>query len=83
MCQNFVAENEESLTNLANQLAIGNNPNREILRVLIISSRQGVTNAIHNFYRLGFAEVHEWSPLLPTANAGQFMSILTRQIAVS
>jgi hypothetical protein len=34
-------------------------PNRHPLKVLIVSSPQGVTNTIHTFYRLGYAEVSE------------------------
>lgn len=53
---------------------------RESLRVLIIGSRKGVTSTIQTLYRLGFAEVAEWSPLLPAPNPGEVMSILTRYI---
>ncbi|NJL36526.1 MAG: hypothetical protein HC840_23330 [Leptolyngbyaceae cyanobacterium RM2_2_4] len=53
---------------------------REPLRVLVIGSRSGVTNTIQTLYRLGFAEVGEWSPLLPAPNPGEVMSILTRYI---
>jgi hypothetical protein len=55
-------------------------PNREPLRVLVIGSRRGVTSTIQTLYRLGFAEVGEWSPLLPAPNSGEVMSILTRYI---
>lgn len=55
-------------------------PNREPLRVLIIGSRRGVTSTIQTLYRLGFAEVSEWSPLLPAPTSGEVMSILTRYI---
>jgi hypothetical protein len=53
-------------------------PDRESLRILVIGSRQGVTGTIQTLHRLRFAEVHEWSPLLPAANPGEVMSILTR-----
>lgn len=58
-------------------------PQRESLRVLVIGSRQGVTSTIHNLHRLGFAEVREWSPLLPAPTPGEVMSILTRYILAS
>ncbi|MBD2037297.1 hypothetical protein H6F86_08170 [Phormidium sp. FACHB-592] len=51
---------------------------RESLRILVIGSRQGVLGTIQTLHRLRFAEVHEWSPLLPSANPGEVMSILTR-----
>jgi hypothetical protein len=56
------------------------NPSREPLKHLLIGSPQVVTNAIHGFYALGYAEVSAWSPLLPTANAGEVMSILIKYV---
>ena len=53
---------------------------RESLKILVIGSRRGVTDTIHILHRLRFAEVREWSPLLPTANPGEVMSILSRYI---
>lgn len=55
-------------------------PDRESLRVLLIGSRQGVLGTIQTLYRLGFADVAEWSPLLPAPTPGEVMSILTRYI---
>ncbi|MBD2055945.1 hypothetical protein H6F88_07920 [Oculatella sp. FACHB-28] len=48
------------------------------LRVLIIGSRDGVIETIHDLYHRGFAEVSAWSPLLPAPSSGEVMSILTR-----
>ena len=55
-------------------------PDRESLRILVIGSRRGVTNTIQTLHRLRFAEVREWSPLLPGPNSGEVMSILARYI---
>jgi hypothetical protein len=54
------------------------NPKRERLRVLIISSRNGVIETIHDLHRRNFAEVSLWSPLLPSPSLNEVMSILTR-----
>jgi hypothetical protein len=54
------------------------NPDRERLRVLIIGSRDGVTETIYDLHHRGFAEVGLWSPLLPAPSSGEVMSILTR-----
>jgi alkanesulfonate monooxygenase SsuD/methylene tetrahydromethanopterin reductase-like flavin-dependent oxidoreductase (luciferase family) len=54
------------------------NPERSRLRILIIGSRDGVIETIHDLYRRGFAEVNAWSPLLPAPSSGEVMSILTR-----
>ena len=48
------------------------------LRILIIGSAEWTTETIHTLHALGFAEVGEWSPLLPTQTSGEVMSILTR-----
>ena len=55
-------------------------PHREALRVLLIGTRSGVTGTIQTLYRLGFAQVSDWSPLLPAPTPGEVMSILTRYI---
>jgi hypothetical protein len=52
----------------------------EIVKVLVISSHKGVTFTIHTLYALRFAQISEWSPLLPAPNSGEVMSILTRRI---
>jgi hypothetical protein len=46
-----------------------------------LSPRQ-VNNTIHTFYRLGYAEVSEWSKPQPTQNPGEVMSILSRRICI-
>ncbi|MEQ8961625.1 MAG: hypothetical protein RLP02_27480 [Coleofasciculus sp. C2-GNP5-27] len=38
--------------------------NRHPLKVIVISSPQGVTRTIQTFYRLGYAHVSEWSNVL-------------------
>lgn len=53
---------------------------REPLRMLVIGSRPGVTGAIHTLHRLGYAQIGEWSPLLPGPNPGEVMAILTRYL---
>jgi hypothetical protein len=55
---------------------------REPVKILLIGSPKAVNNTIQTFYRLRFAEVREWSPLQPTANPGEVVSILKRQLSV-
>ena len=57
-------------------------PKRDPLKVLIISSPKGVNSTIHTFYRLGYAEVSEWSKPQPTQNPGEVMSVLSRRIRI-
>lgn len=55
-------------------------PNRVPLKILVISSPKVVNSTIHNFYRLGYAQVSEWSKPQPTQNPGEVMSILSRRV---
>lgn len=55
-------------------------PHRESVKVVIFGSKAGVNNTILTLYKLGFAQVNEWSPLLPSSNPGEVMSILTRHL---
>lgn len=52
----------------------------ELLRHLLIGSAKGVNSTIRALYSLGYAEVGDWSPLLPAPNSGDVMSILTKTI---
>jgi len=82
MPENFLLSASE-----ASDLALGSaskerTPDRESLRLLVIGSRQGVIGTIQTLHRLRFAEVREWSPLLPGPNPGKVMSILTRYLMI-
>ena len=57
-------------------------PNRVPLKILVISSPKGVTSTIHNFYRLGYAQISEWSKPQPTQTPGEVMSVLSRRIPI-
>lgn len=54
------------------------NPERESVKVVIFGTKTGVNNTILTLYKLGFAQVNEWSPLLPSSNPGEVMSILNK-----
>jgi hypothetical protein len=51
----------------------------EFLRVMLIGSASGITATIHNLHRRGFAEVGDWSPLIPWSE-GEMMSVLTKRL---
>ncbi|OYD96728.1 hypothetical protein CDG76_08135 [Nostoc sp. 'Peltigera membranacea cyanobiont' 210A] len=55
-------------------------PNREPIKHLLIGSPKAVRSTIHYLQVIGYAGVGDWSPLLSTANPGEVMSILSRQI---
>ncbi|WP_414526609.1 hypothetical protein [Nodularia chucula] len=74
--QQLVANQESNLTASVEKAS----PVREPIKHLLIGSPKAVTSTIHLLQVIGYANVKDWSPLLPTANAGEVMSILSRQI---
>lgn len=54
-------------------------PGQEQLQVLLISSPGWVRETIYDLHARGFANVKDWSTLLPGANPGEVVSILTRR----
>ncbi|MCG8362107.1 MAG: hypothetical protein MJA27_02095 [Pseudanabaenales cyanobacterium] len=54
----------------------------EILRVIAVGSLKAVENFVLTQYRLGYAEIREWSKPLPSPNSGEVMRILTKRIAL-
>lgn len=57
-------------------------PQRETVKHLVIGSPKAVKSTIYSLQVLGYAQVGDWSQLIPTANPGEVMSILTRNITV-
>jgi hypothetical protein len=82
MAQNFLADSDRPNASFLRQTVENIPPGREALKHLLIGSPKGVTNAIHSLQVRGYAEVGAWSPLLPTANPGEVMSILLKYIQV-
>ncbi|MBW4580897.1 MAG: hypothetical protein KME42_15125 [Tildeniella nuda ZEHNDER 1965/U140] len=81
MPENFLLSASNASDFTASKKSRDQTSDRESLRILVIGSRQGVTGTIQTLHRLRFAEVREWSPLLPGPNPGEVMSILARSIA--
>ena len=54
-------------------------PGQEQMRVLLISSPSWVRETIHDLHARRFANVKDWSSLLPGANPDEVVSILTRR----
>lgn len=79
-----IAETEQVIAQLESQQDVTQqtSPNREFIKHLLIGSPKAVKSTIHYLQVLGYADVGAWSPLLPTANPGEFMSILSRSILV-
>jgi len=52
---------------------------QEVVLLTVVGSPKGVRETILTLYRLGFAEVGDWSPLQRAANPKQVMSVLIRR----
>lgn len=83
MPKNFLIYATETPASTSTQAPVEQPSERESLRVLVIGSRRGVISTIQTLHRLRFAEVREWSPLMPGPNPGEVMSILTRYILMN
>jgi hypothetical protein len=55
-------------------------PKREPIKHTLTGSSKAVTSTIHYLQVIGYASVGNWSPLVPTDNPDEVMSILIRQI---
>ncbi|MFB2983539.1 hypothetical protein [Microseira sp. BLCC-F43] len=54
----------------------------ELVRVMVFGSHYGVNYTIRWLYKLNFAQISEWSFLMPAPN-GEVMSILTKRIPLN
>jgi len=52
---------------------------QDVVLLTVVGSPSGVRETILTLYRLGFAEVGDWSPLQRAANPKQVMSVLIRR----
>jgi hypothetical protein len=53
---------------------------REKVRILVIGSGYAVERVVFELYRVGFAEVGEWSKPQPTGKINEVMRVLTRYV---
>lgn len=54
-------------------------PEQEQQQIIIVSTPTWVRETIHDLHARRFANVKDWSSLLPGANPGEMVSILTRR----
>jgi hypothetical protein len=75
----------ESLTKGRSQLDSlpARSDGRETVKVMVIGSPRAVENTIRVLYLRGFAELYEWSPMQPTQNPGEVMSLMRRLLSLS
>jgi hypothetical protein len=80
--QSFLSEIEDPNAPGVSQGTHNTVPFKEPLKHLLIGSPKAVTSTIHYLQVIGYAEVGDWSPLLPSPNPNEVMSILNRPIVV-
>ncbi|MBD2364267.1 hypothetical protein H6G36_24315 [Anabaena minutissima FACHB-250] len=80
--QSFLSGVEDPNPPVQNQASDNTVPLREPLKHLLIGSSKAVTSTIHYLQVIGYAQVGDWSPLLPSPNPGEVMSILNRPLVV-
>jgi hypothetical protein len=54
----------------------------EKIKHILIGSHKAVTITMQVLQQLGYADIKDWSPLLPTHNPGEFISVLIKAVAV-
>ncbi len=54
----------------------------EKIKHILIGSHKSVTTTMHILQQLEYADMKDWSPLLPTHNPGEFISVLIKAVAV-
>ena len=64
------------------QPIISQHPEPEKIKHTLTGSRKAVIATIQVLHQLGYANIRDWTPLLPTSNPGEVMSILIRTITV-
>jgi hypothetical protein len=57
-------------------------PGREKVLLTVTGSAYAIERVIHELYRVGFAEVREWSKPIPTGKVNEVMRVLTRYVIV-
>jgi hypothetical protein len=81
--QNFLCDNRHRTIPISQFQAISLQlPERETIKHTLIGSSKAVIATIRLLHQLGYADMLDWSPLLPTDNLGEVMSVLVRAITI-
>ncbi|MGB3650214.1 MAG: hypothetical protein WBA41_03270 [Rivularia sp. (in: cyanobacteria)] len=81
--RNFLADaSNEDLAIPHTQPIISQVPEPEKIKHTLTGSSKAVIGTIRVLHQLGYANTRDWTPLLPTSNPGEVMSILIRTITV-
>ncbi len=81
--RNFLSDARNQQKAIASpQSIISKPPEPEKIKHILIGSKEAVIATIEALHQLGYANVRDWTPLLPTSNPGEVMSVLIRSITV-
>ena len=81
MPQSFLSSNlPSSDTHAAVTIEPTGEPGREKVILTLRGSAYAIERVIHELYRVGFAEVREWSKPIPTGKINEIMRVLTRYV---
>jgi hypothetical protein len=79
--RSFIADVSNEVSTIPSYLPmISEIPEREKIKHTLIGSSEAVMGTIRVLHQLGYADIGDWSPLLPTENSGEVMSVLIRSI---
>jgi len=81
MQENFLPNDSESpFAEVDFQASSASASRKKFVKVMVIGSRKGITSVIKTLHTLRFAEVGEWSPIMPHGESGEKMSILRKRV---
>ena len=80
--QGFLSSGDNANTPIPNQTSSQASPERQPIKHTLIGSPKAVNSTIRVLHQLKYASISDWSPLVPTGNIGEVMSILIRSILV-
>lgn len=81
MHENFLPNDSElPSTEIDVQISTASVPRKEFVKVMVVGSCQGITSVIKTLHTLRFAEVGEWSPVMPHGESGELMSVLRKRV---
>ena len=81
--RNFLANaSSQEKAIVSPQPIISQHPEPEKIKHILIGSKEAVIATIEVLHQLGYADVRDWTPLLPTSNPGEVTSVLVRSITL-
>ncbi len=80
MTYNYSVSDEDRNGNSPKTATVAASPGRDPIKHMLIGTSASVTMTQQALHRLGYVQIGEWSPLMPSPNPGEVMSILVRHI---